>query len=56
MLKDRLQHFASESLTEVNDGPEHREALRGVQESLDVIIAFSHRNCPSLDQEQRKVV
>uniref|UniRef100_A0A3P9HX44 VPS8 subunit of CORVET complex n=1 Tax=Oryzias latipes TaxID=8090 RepID=A0A3P9HX44_ORYLA len=56
MLKDRLHHFASESLTEVNDGPEHGEALRGVQESLDVIIAFSHRNCPSLDQEQRKTL
>uniref|UniRef100_A0A3P9MCK4 VPS8 subunit of CORVET complex n=1 Tax=Oryzias latipes TaxID=8090 RepID=A0A3P9MCK4_ORYLA len=32
------------------------EVPSGVQESLDVIIAFSHRNCPSLDQEQRKTL
>uniref|UniRef100_A0A3B3B7D2 VPS8 subunit of CORVET complex n=1 Tax=Oryzias melastigma TaxID=30732 RepID=A0A3B3B7D2_ORYME len=55
MLKDRLHHFASESLAETSNSPEHCESLRRVQESLDVVLAFSHRNCSSLDQEQRKV-
>uniref|UniRef100_A0A8C7Y3D6 VPS8 subunit of CORVET complex n=1 Tax=Oryzias sinensis TaxID=183150 RepID=A0A8C7Y3D6_9TELE len=33
----------------------HLNGGKHLKESLDVIIAFSHRNCPSLDQEQRKV-
>ncbi|XP_024140976.1 vacuolar protein sorting-associated protein 8 homolog [Oryzias melastigma] len=56
MLKDRLHHFASESLAETSNSPEHCESLRRVQESLDVVLAFSHRNCSSLDQEQRKTL
>uniref|UniRef100_H2MIR9 VPS8 subunit of CORVET complex n=1 Tax=Oryzias latipes TaxID=8090 RepID=H2MIR9_ORYLA len=34
----------------------HLNGEKHLKESLDVIIAFSHRNCPSLDQEQRKTL